>query len=126
MRRFWIGIGVLTLLLALGLGSTVFMKRVHQPISTDLEQASKAVLQGNWEIATACAQQALAKWESCSGFTAALADHDVLEAAECLFAQIQVYAAVQDPVSFSAACAHLSRLTKAIGESHLPKWENLL
>ena len=126
MKRVWIGLCVLSLLLAAGLGITCFMERAHRPISTDLMQASQAVLQGNWEEGLACAQAAQEKWTAHSDFTAACADHAVLEEAEGLFAQIQVYAAARDSVSFSATCAHLSRRIQAIAESHLSKWQNLL
>ena len=126
MKRFWIGLCVLTLLLTLGLGVAAFMEWAHRPISRQLEQASQAALQGDWEAGVRYAGEAQARWDAWGDFTAAFADHTVLEEAEGLFAQIRVYADAGDPVSFAAACAHLSRLTKAIAESHWPKWQNLL
>lgn len=126
MKRFWIGICVLAVLLALGSGVTYFMETAHRPISHDLIQAAEAALAGDWDQALALSQNARQQWDICSDFTAAFADHSVLEEADALFAEIGVYAAAEDPVSFAAVCAQLSQLTKAIAESHWPKWQNLL
>ncbi len=126
MKRLWIGLCVLALLLAAGLGVTYFMEQAHRPISQHLAQASQTALAGDWAQALALSDQARAQWESCCDFTAAFVDHSVLETADSLFAEIQVYAAAEDPMSFAATCAHLSRLISAIAESHLPKWQNLL
>lgn len=126
MKRFWIGICVLTLLLILGSGVTYFIENAHRPISQDLSQAAQAALAGDWDQARFLSGQARQQWDACSDFTAAFADHSALEEADALFARIDIYAAVQDPMLFAAACAQLSELTKAIAESHLPKWENFL
>lgn len=126
MKRFWIGICVLAVLLAAGIAVTYVMERCHEPISRELDAASQAVLAGDWNRAVGSAEAAFEKWQRCRDFTAAFADHSVLEEVECLFAQIQVFAAGRDTLSFAAACAHLSRLTDAVAQSHLPKWQNLL
>lgn len=126
MNRFWIGLGVLAFLLALGLGITFFMERTHGPISQTLEQASQAALSDDWAQALRLSQQARQQWDACSDFTAAFIDHSMLELAESLFAEVQVYGETGDSHAFAATCAHLSRLTHAIAQSHLPKWQNIL
>lgn len=126
MKRFWIGLSVLAVLLATSIGVTVFIQRSHSPIYEDLALAAQAALAGDWNSAPEIAARARQRWDSCNRLTAAFIDHSILEEAEALFAEIDTYAAAQDPVSFAAACAHLSRLAKAIAESHLPIWQNLL
>lgn len=126
MKRLWIGIIVLSVLLSSGIGITMLIFRTHRPIAKTLQQASHAAISGNWEQATMQAQQAHRQWKKCRDLTAALADHSVLEEVDSLFAQVQVYTALRDVYSFGAACAHLSRLTQAIAESQLPKWQNFL
>lgn len=126
MKRFWIGLIVLAVLLIMGSGVTWFIETSHKPISQHLALAAQAALAGNWEQALALFEQVQQHWERCSDFTAAFADHSVLEEVDALLAEIGVYAHAKDPVSFAAACAHLSQLAKAIAESHLPKWQNLL
>ncbi len=123
MKRFWLGITVLAVLLALGWGVAFFMERCHTPISIELMTAAKV---SQPEHASQHAQSAHRRWLHCRDFTAAFADHSVLEEIDALFAEIDIYASAGDRLSFSAACAHLSELVKAVAESHLPKWQNLL
>ena len=126
MKRFWIGLGILFLLLGAGFGITHYVEQAHRPISDALAQASHAALAGNWAQAARHSTQAKQQWESCRDLAAAFADHSVLELAESLFAEVDIYAETGDIPSFAATCAHLSRLVNAIAESHLPKWQNLL
>ena len=126
MKRLSIGITVLVILLSSGSLAAICMDHFHRPISHELTQAVAAMEGGHWEQATTLANNAHSQWLHCRDFTAAFADHDVLEEIDALFAEIHVFAAAGDPISFSAACAHLSELTKAVAESHHPKWQNLL
>lgn len=126
MKRFWIGITVLAVLLALGSTVAFFMGRCHSPISSELAQAAQAAMDNRFEQGMKLAENAHAEWLRCRDFTAAFADHTVLEEIDALFAEIETYAAAGDSISFSAACAHLSKLAKAVAESHHPRWQNLL
>lgn len=126
MKRFWIGISVLAILLASGWVVACFMDRCHAPIGDALAEASQVALEGHLAQASQIAQQAQKQWLHCRDFTAAFADHSVLEEMDALFAEIAVCAAAQDTISFSAACARLAELAKAVAESHCPKWQNLL
>lgn len=126
MKRFWIGFTVLTLLLASGFTVAFFMGRCHTPISSELAQAAQAAVAGDLELGTDRAEVAHAQWLRCRDFTAAFADHAVIEEIDTLFAEIRVYAQARDSTSFAAVCGHLSELAKAVAESHHPKWQNLL
>lgn len=126
MKRFWIGIIVLSLLLASGCAVAFFIEHCHEPISRDLAQAAQAASDGQLEQAIRLAENAHTEWLHCRDFTAAFADHSVLEEIDAIFAEIRIYAAAGNFLSFSAACAHLAELAKAVSESHLPKWQNFL
>ena len=126
MKRLWIGICVLSVLLAAGFTVTHFMERCHTPISQNMATAAQAALAGDWAMAVQSAEDAKAQWQRCRDFTAAFSDHSVLEEMEGLFAHAEVYANGKDALSFAATCAYLSRLAEAVAQSHLPKWQNLL
>lgn len=126
MKRLWLGICVLALLLASGFAVTCFMERCHDPISRELAQAARAALAEDWDGALTAESAARAQWGRCRDFTAAFCDHSVLEEMDGLFAQAEVYAAGRDPLSFAATCAYLSSLADAVARSHLPNWQNLL
>lgn len=126
MKRFWIGVCVLAILLVGGWITTAAIERCHKPISLDLSKASQAALSGDWPLAVQYAEAATEKWERCRDFTAAFTDHGVLEEMESLFAEVAVYRQAESTQSFAAVCAHLSRLADAVSQSHLPIWQNLL
>ena len=126
MKRLWIGLVVLVLLVCLGLGATLFVQQVHEPISRQLLQASQAALTDDWGQAMVLFQDVKQRWADWNNAAAAFADHNQLEAADGLLTQIQIYAQSRDSTAFAAGCAQLSRLIRTIAESQLPNWQNLL
>lgn len=126
MKRFWIGAALLLVLAAMGIGSAVAMARIHGPISETLTLAAAAAQSGDAEKAEALAESARAKWEKNRKFSASCADHEPMEDIDSLFAAMEVYRQQGDTTEFAAACAQLSRLTKAMGDAHALNWWNLL
>ncbi len=126
MKRLWIGISILALLLASGWAIAIYTEQAFQPISRDLALASEAALAMDQTEAERLAGQAYANWLRCRDFTSAVADHAALEEINSLFGEVWVYAAAEDMVSFSAVCAYLSGVTHAVAESHQAIWQNLL
>jgi len=126
MKRLWIGVGILLVLLALGIGTTVFAVRTHTGISQTLQQASEAALAGKWAEASSLSLDAKTKWESCRKETAAIADHEPMEEIDDLFSQMEVFLKTRQQIPLSACCASLSVLIEAIGEAHAINWWSLL
>ena len=126
MKRLWIGITILFLLLAVGIGTTVFATRTQKEISQTLAQASEAALEGKWQEAAILSQNAKMEWERCRKATAAISDHEPMEEIDDPFSQMEVYLATNQPLPFSICCASLSVLTEAIGEAHAINWWSLL
>ena len=125
-RRFWYGVVLLVLFLALGLLTGWAMQRAQQPVKDTLEQAAYAALAGNMEQGAALAGKAKADWERCRDWTAAVADHAPMEEIDSLFAQMEIYAKTEQKIEFAAYCARLARLVEAIGQAHELTWQNLL
>lgn len=126
MRRLWIGVGFLIVMLAVGIALTVLFDRIHTPLSEDLRQASQLALAEDWEKATALAQQARAEWKQYREFIAAVADHEPLEKMEYLLDQLDVYAEARREADFSAVCVELAALADAMLESQSLSWWNFL
>ena len=126
MKRLWIGITILSLLLAAGIGTTVFATSTQKEISQTLQLASEAALQGQWQEAAILSQNAKMEWERCRKATASIADHEPMEEIDDLFSQMEVYLAANQLLPFSVCCASLSVLTEAIGEAHAINWWSLL
>ncbi len=126
MKRLWIGVIILAILLGLGIGTTVFALCTNNSISESLDQASKAALKGEWAEAEALSRKAKDQWESCRKGMASIADHEPMEEIDDLFSQMEVYLQTRQQIPFSACCASLSVLIKAIGEAHAINWWSLL
>ena len=126
MKRFWIGITVLTLLLILGIFSTVLLSRSHLPIRGTLEQAVAAALAGDLGQADQLLKKAKVQWDRNRLWAAALVEHGVLEEAECLFAEADVYVKAANRQALAAACARLAQIMDTIAQSHQTSWQNVL
>ena len=126
MKRLWIGVLILFLLLGAGVGITVFANTLHTGISEDLKQAADAALAGDWDTAQRLTLKARGDWEAHRNITAAIADHEPMEEIDSLFSRLEVYLKTRQPIAFSSCCTSLSVFTQAIGESQAINWWSLL
>lgn len=126
MKRGWIGLGLLAVLLVGGLLVTWRMDRCHDAIAQNLDDAADSALAEDWTAAAALAQQAKHDWETGWNFSAAFADHEPMEEIDSQFAQLAVYGSARDGISFAAVCAQLARQVEAMGDAHGLTWWNLL
>lgn len=126
MKHFWSGIGLLAVLLAACLWASHTMENVHTPIADSLALAAEKTLSGDAVQGIEAARQARAQWERHRHATASVADHQPMEEADSLFTQMESFIAAGDFAQFSACCARLSELVRAIGEAHTLTWWNLL
>ena len=126
MKRMYIGIVLLAVMLAAGILMSVLFLRLHQPLSATLEQAKMAALSGDWEQTARLTDQAHQQWQQCRNFTAAVADHEPLEEMDALFARLEVLCRMRQADEFASDCAQLSRLAQAMADSQQITWWNLL
>ena len=126
MKRIWIGIILLALLLGAGLWISNFMHQAHTPIAQDIRRAGTMALEERWSTAQAFSKRGQARWEKKRPVTAAIADHEPMEEIDALFAQLDTYAKTEDEVAYSALCAHLASLLEAVSQSHSLTWWNLM
>jgi hypothetical protein len=126
MKRCWIGVVCLVLLLMGGLYVDRVMGRSHAPVSQDLDRAAECAKADDWTGAEAFADRARENWEKNWHFSAAFADHEPMENIDALFSRLTVFAAAREKEEFGALCRELSRQVKAMGDAHDLKWWNLL
>ena len=124
--RFWIGVAVLLVLLAVGIGVTVGVSVQQDRLAQIIDKAQEAVLSRGWEQALPYARQAQRLWENTRHFAASFADHEPLEQMDAFFSQLWIYAQEALEVEFASVCSYISNLAKAIGESQSVFWWNLL
>ena len=126
MKRIWIGIALLGVLLISGIGAGEFMEQSHIPVAQDVQQAGELVLQGEWTLAQALVKRGQDRWEEKWPVTAAIADHEPMDEIDALFAQLETYGQTRDPAAYSAICGHLGSLLEALSQGHRCKWWNLM
>ena len=126
MRRPFLGIGILLVLLALGIGIWWGMETIHGDMEELLAQAKTAAEQGDWLVAGEMSRRACDQWEKHHHFTAAFADHTPMDELDGLLAELMVFLENQESPHFEATCAKLILLTQAMADSHGVPWWNIL
>ena len=126
MKRSWLGLGLLILLLAAALAATWFMTGIHEDMTLDLEQSARCAGSGDWENAQLFLTRAEDHWTKWEHLCACFADHEPVEEMDAALAALKVYCEVRDGAAYRAACAVLIQNLTALGESHAPTWWNLL
>ncbi len=126
MKRSWIGLALLLVLMVSGLVVTFLMADIHEPISADLQQAAECVILGDWDNGDKFFKRANGAWEKWSHLRTCFADHTPTEEIDALFAQVQVYGTAREDVDFAASCMELARKVAAVGEAHGVYWWNVL
>lgn len=126
MRRFWIGIVILGVTLALGITVSVAMPRLQDPIVRQLDSAVLAAERGDWAAAGALTEDAAQRWQRCRKFTASVADHEPMETIDAGLAQTLAFLRRRDTEEFVASAAGLARSVRAMARSQSILWYHFL
>ena len=126
MKRLWIGIAFLALLLAGGFGINAGMDNLQKEISQQLDAVCQTALAGDLEQAAVQANGAREVWEQYRNLVAAVTDHEPMEEMDTLFAQLPIYYETDSSLNFAAVCSDLTLLIQAIGENQALKWWGVL
>lgn len=126
MKRFWIGLAALALLLLIGVISGLAMERIHNNLADTLDRAADFVQDGQRSRAEETVKQASALWERHHHLAAAFADHEPLEQIDSLFARLEVYCRIGSDRDIADACVQLASLSRDVAESHGIGWWSLL
>lgn len=126
MKHVRTGIALLVVLGLLGGLLTLFMDGTQRQLSGAMTRAAEAALAENWAEADSYTAQACDLWEKRRKVTAAAVDHELLEEADSMLAELTVYRACGESAEFAAVCLCLARQFEAIGESQSLRWWHLL
>lgn len=126
MKKFVIGITVLSLLLIAGLLVAKSTEEMYKPIISLLDDAANTALTGDFEDAKQQAQNAKHLWDQRKNATATVADHTPMEEIDHLFAEAEIYARTEEVPHFAACCAQLAAMVQAMGDAHALNLWNLL
>ena len=122
-RRFYLGLGILLVVLSLGLLIGWLTDQAQAPAVALLEQAAQTE---DLQTAVPLAQQAKALWQNRWRRIASVADHNPMDEIDSLFAEMEVYAQAKEQVHFAACCSQLASLLRAVSDAHALNWWNVL
>ena len=126
MKRCWFGVGLLALLLAVSLGVTWGMDKIHEPIAADLLQAAECGSLGDWHNAEVFSRRAESAWNRWERFRACFADHTPTEEVSAELAAMGTARQEREAGDFAASCARAAKMVQAVGDAHALCWWNLL
>lgn len=122
MKRLWIGVILLGVMLAGSIIMLLFSHSFYKEFSETLESAADAALSGHWADAEKCSRQAQAQWDRYHRFFASFTDHEPVEEIKLLLSRLELYQNAHLAVDFADICRTLAHLCEAIDESHSLNW----
>ena len=125
-KHFYMGLGILILLLVLGIGTTAVMQGIHEPVEADLAKAADLALADKLDQALPLAQEAYIRWQKYHSVTASFADHSPMDDTDTLFQEMLVYGQMAEVPHFAACCRELVVMTEAMYDAHAFSLKNLL
>lgn len=126
MKRLWIGVALLGVMLAAGVAMLLFSRNFYEDFSGNMEAAADAALTGQWAAAEELARQATAQWGRYHRFFASFTDHEPIEDVKLLLMKLELYQKARLSVDFADTCHALSQLCEAIDETHSLNWWSVL
>lgn len=126
MKRLWLGIILLAALVVLGLFETARMGALTDPIADRLVRAAQAAREEDWVRARQLSEEARESWEENWSFLAAMHHHGPMEEIDSQFARAEVLLESRAGAEFSACCARIGEMIRALGDTHAVNLRNLL
>ncbi len=126
MKYFYIGLGVLAVLLALSIGSSALLCRSTQEPERLLRDADAALLADDFPAAAALAGRAARAFDRRRALLSSLLSHEELDEIAIGFSDLEVYAAEGSREEFRARCKELQFRLRHIAEMDLPFYYNFL
>ena len=125
MKRFWIGVGILAAVLAVGIWAGERMQRVHLPCALDLEQAAGCAMAADWTSAGLLGDRARESWMHNRKISASVANHQIMDEIDAAFEELEIYRAREETSAYSARCLYLAERLRDLGSSYRLNWWNL-
>lgn len=126
MKYCYLGLGILAVLLALSIGSSVLLRRSTEESEAYLQEAAAAAATDELSAATTAAGRAEAAFERRRKLLGALLSHEELDEIAVSFAQLGVYGEEGSREEFRAQCESLRFRLRHVAEVDVPFYYNFL
>ena len=107
MKREWIAVGLLSLLMAAAALNTVRLDRLLEQININITRAENAVSRNDFETASACFENGFSIWQNARRYTSIFLRHPDVDGAVDAFYDLQQLLLQRDRAALPAAFARL-------------------
>lgn len=126
MRRLWISVGLLLLLLGGSLFNAWYAKELTDAMGEQLRLAQQMTETGRWEQALALTQEVYDQWESRHFYLHSTMRHSDTDQILRGFRTVLEYLRLQEPDQYNAANADLITQLELLAEMEQPSVVNVL
>lgn len=126
MRRLWISVGLLLLLLGGSLFNAWYAKELTDTMGEQLRLAQQMTETGRWEQALALTQEVYDQWESRHFYLHSTMRHSDTDQILRGFRTVMEYLRLQEPDQYNAANADLITQLELLAEMEQPSVVNVL
>ena len=126
MKLLYLGLGILAVLLALCIGSSVLLCRSTRESEAHLQEAAAALEADNFSAAANHAQQAKQAFDRRQELLSAFLSHEELDEIAIDFAELEVYGQEGSREEFRARCEALLFRLRHVAEMDVPFYYNFL
>lgn len=126
MKRLWLCVAVIGLLLAGSLLNANYADRLTSEMKDQLLQAQSMAEQGNWEEARSLTQQVYDRWQSLHFYLHSTMRHSDTDQILREFRSVMEYLKLEEPDQYNAANADLVTLLELLAEMEQPSIVNVL
>lgn len=126
MRRLWISVGLLLLLLGGSLFNAWYAKELTDTMGDQLRLAQQMTETGRWEQALALTQEVYDQWESRHFYLHSTMRHSDTDQILRGFRTVMEYLRLQEPDQYNAANADLITQLELLAEMEQPSVVNVL
>ena len=126
MKRLWIALCILILILGGTLGNSLFLSHITDGYGLRLSTAQELAVQGAWTNAAHLTQQVYEDWERRSFYFHVLLRHTDTDAVMLAFREVQEYLTLQETDQYTAANARLIAQLGLLGEMEQLNLKNVL
>ena len=126
MKRIWISLGILVLVLAGTLVHISGVRSVTGSITNRLDRAEAVVEQGDWEQARQLTREALEEWESVDTWFAIMLQVGDTDEVTTGFQEVMGFLQYEETAEYDSANGTLVEKVKHLYETERLSWTNLL
>lgn len=126
IKPFFIAVLILASLFTAGIMNSHTMEQLSDSIDLQLQLSQSAAQEGDWDAANQALAQASETWLDHDAYLHVMIDHNEIDAAESIFAEVREYADQQDSDKYRTSVERLSEQLDHIKETQQLSLKNIL